>query len=118
MSNLINCPKCGTLFIKKNRDICDKCFQEQLDLIDDIIDYVEKSPLENVHIKMVLEKFQLSMNELEYFITNCKLAQIEKKLVMNCTKCGVLMNINTSFSTLCKKCSYELKSQVLKGLRQ
>ncbi len=117
MSNLVNCPRCGALFLKKNnRDVCDKCFKERIELAENIIKYAESFPNDKVHIKQVLEHFKISINELEYLLTNFKLVSIEDKLVMNCAKCGVIMPATSQFSKICRKCANELKQEVLKGL--
>ena len=36
---LINCKKCGSLFIRGSRDICDSCFKAELELVDKINEY-------------------------------------------------------------------------------
>ena len=37
-------------FIKKNKDICDNCIKEIQNLQESIIEYVDASPLEKVHV--------------------------------------------------------------------
>ncbi len=116
MSQLVNCSRCGTLFIKKNKDICDNCIKEIQNLQESIIEYVDASPLEKVHVKTIVEHFKISMNELEQFLISRKLAPVEKKLVFTCIKCNSLLPIETPFSFVCKKCTQEMKQEVLKRL--
>lgn len=116
MSNLINCSKCGTLFLRKNRDICEKCCKDQLMLIEEIIEYVSTSPLEKVHLKTIIEHFKITMNEFEQFLNGCKLGSIEKKLIFNCIKCNSIMPVESSFSFVCKKCIQEMKQDAIKRL--
>lgn len=118
MSKLINCSKCGTLFLKKNKDICDKCVKEQLVIIDEIIEYVSSSPLEKIHITTIVERFKITMNEMEQFLSSCKLASVDKKLTFNCIKCNTLMPVESSFSFsfVCKKCIQEMKQDAIKRL--
>ena len=33
---LINCKKCGSLFIKGARDICDNCYKAELEVVEKI----------------------------------------------------------------------------------
>lgn len=116
MSKLINCSKCGTLFIRKTRDICEKCYKDQLALIDEIIEYVSTSPLEKVHIKTIIENFNITMNEFEQFLNSFKLASIEKKLIFNCIKCNSVTPVESPFSFVCKKCIQEMKQDAIKRL--
>lgn len=116
MSNLINCSKCGTLFIKKQKDMCDKCIKEQQELINSIIEYVSESPLEKVHLNTIVEHFKITMKELEQFITSFKLASIEKKLTFTCIKCNNTLPLEVPFSFVCKKCIQEMKQDAIKTL--
>lgn len=118
MSSLINCSKCGTLFLRKNRDICEKCYKDQLVLITEIIEYVTSSPLDKIHLKTIVEHFKITMNEFEQFLTSCKLAPVEKKLIFNCIKCNSITPVesSSSFSFVCKKCIQEMKQDAIKRL--
>ena len=116
MSQLINCARCGVLFIKKQKDICDNCVKAIQDLQNNIIEYVENSPLEKVHITTVIEHFKISIKEMEQFLTGRKLAPVENKLTFTCIKCNSVLPIETPFSYVCKKCTNEMKQEVLKGL--
>ncbi len=116
MSQLINCSRCGTLFIKKQRDICDACIKEIQNLQENIIEYVEKSPLEKVHINTIIEHFKISMKEMEPFLIGRKLAPIENKIVFTCIKCNSVLPLEIPFSFVCKKCTQEMKQEVLKIL--
>ncbi len=114
MSQLINCSRCGTLFIKKSKDICDKCIKEIQELQENIIQYVANSPLESIHLTTIIEHFKIPMKELEQFLISRKLSPVEKKLTFNCIKCNSLLPIEIPFSFICKKCTLEMKQEVLK----
>lgn len=118
MPQLINCPKCGTLFIKKNRDVCDSCFQKQVELIENITKFVKTSPLEQVHIKTIIEEFDMTIKDFEHLLSSCKFGAIEDKLVTNCTKCNDIMPVTYASYRVCKKCTEEMKKDVLKHLAE
>ena len=62
--------------MKKNRDICDSCYEEQNKLAEDICNYVLSLDKDSVSMAHIMEKFNISSKEFETFFNNAKFVQI------------------------------------------
>ena len=63
---LINCKKCGTLFFKNSgREVCEECFKKELDIIDEIRNYVKNSSKEKISLEDISDSISISKNDLE-----------------------------------------------------
>ena len=111
MSKLINCPKCGKLFLSTKWEFCDTCYQKYVDLIDGIIRLVKFSE-EPVHVNAILEKFNISSKEFESYLSAGKFIPIASKIAFNCRSCNELTTAEGCFSFVCLKCSQKIKSDV------
>lgn len=100
---LINCKKCGSLFIKGARDICDNCFRAELELVDKIKAFANQSPA-----KVTLEEISLGLslnkNELEDLVEKGRLFSIMSKLSIKCRFCGIEIEDEQKSSFVCTKC--------------
>lgn len=112
MAKLINCVKCGTLFLQTKWDYCDKCFNEQVELLKNIIHFVENSETKPVHTDEIISHFNLSLKEFESYLSAGKFIKLGKDLVFNCTSCGDITTVENSFSFICPKCSNKIKNNV------
>ena len=83
MTNVANCKKCGALFVQTaKRDICDKCFEEQFKLVNEINDYVINAPVESIFLDNLLTKFNLKLSEFEELYQAGKFVKISQKVTM------------------------------------
>ena len=86
--SLSNCKKCGKLFLKKNRDICDACYEAQNKLAEEICNYVLSLNSENVSMTDIMEKFNINSREFETLLNSAKFIQINDILTVKCIRCG------------------------------
>ena len=70
--SLSNCKKCCKLFLKKNRDICDACYEAQNKLAEEICNYVLSFTNENVSMPDIMEKFNINSKEFEILFNSAK----------------------------------------------
>ena len=56
MANVANCKKCGALFLKTSRDICDKCFEAQNKMVSEINSFVILSQDETISLDSIPPK--------------------------------------------------------------
>lgn len=112
MAKLINCSMCGALFLQTKWDMCDSCYEKHVTLVQNIINYVNKSNSEQVHLSEVLRHFKLSTKEFEPILSSGKLVSLGPKLVFNCARCNKPATTKNSFSFLCQECSTKIKNTV------
>jgi uncharacterized OB-fold protein len=112
MANVANCKKCGTLFLKTSRDICDKCFEAQNKMVSEINSFVILSQDETISLDSILEKYNLSRSEFEELFNAGKFVRIAKKVTIVCTKCGNVTPIENKKGTLCSVCAKKIQSEL------
>ena len=113
MANVANCKKCGALFVQTaKRDICDKCFEEQFKLVNEINDYVINAPVESIFLDNLLTKFNLKLSEFEELYQAGKFVKISQKVTMKCAKCGNIVPIANKTNMLCSACAKKLQNEI------
>lgn len=112
MSKLINCPKCGKLFLSTKWEVCDSCYQKHVDITDGIIKFVRMSESSTVHVNKILERFNIPAKEFESYLSAGKFIPIASKIVFNCRSCNELTTAEGCFSFVCNKCSQKIKTDV------
>ncbi len=106
---LANCKKCGKLFMKKNRDICDACYEAQNKLAEEICNYVISLEKDCVSMAHIMEKFNISSKEFENFFNNAKFVQINDILTVKCVRCGNEFKPGRKTGFICDNCLRKLK---------
>lgn len=106
---LINCKKCGKLFMKKNRDICDACYEAQNKLAEEICNYVLSLGKDSVSMAHIMETFNISSKEFETFFNNAKFVQISDKITVKCVRCGNEFKPGRKTGFICDNCLKKLK---------
>ena len=102
---LVNCKKCGTLFFKNSgREICDECFKKELELIDDIVAFVNSTGKEKVTLDEISSTKSISVEELEDLVTRGRLFKILPKISIKCRFCGAELEDDEKSGFTCKKC--------------
>lgn len=101
---LINCKKCGSLFIRGSRDICDNCFKAELELVDKIKSFVNKNPNPKTTLEEIVNEIGINKNELEDLIEKGRLFSIMPKLLIKCRFCGIEIEDEQKSSFICTKC--------------
>ncbi len=101
---LINCKKCGSLFIRGSRDICDNCFKAELELVEKIKAFVIKNPNPKTTLEEITNEIGINKNELEELIEKGRLFSIMPKLLIKCRFCGIEIEDDQKTSFVCTKC--------------
>ena len=101
---LINCKKCGSLFIRGSRDICDNCFKAELELVEKIKAFVIKNPNPKTTLEEITNELGINKNELEELIEKGRLFSIMPKLLIKCRFCGIEIEDDQKTSFVCTKC--------------
>ena len=113
MPNVANCKKCGTLFLQTSkRDICDKCFEEQNKLVNEINSYVINAIEPTVFLDDLLKKFDMKIDEFESLYLAGKFVKISQKVTMKCAKCGNIVPIANKTNMLCSSCAKKLQNEI------
>ena len=113
MANVVNCKKCGTLFLQTSgKPICDKCVEALNKLVSDINNYVLTSTDETVPMDTIFEKFPITRNEFEEFFVAGRFVRIAKKVTMVCTKCGQVTPIEGKTGSVCRACIKKIQSEI------
>ena len=107
--SLSNCKKCGKLFLKKNRDICDACYEAQNKLAEEICNYVLSLNSENVSMTDIIEKFNINSREFETLFNSAKFVQISDILTVKCIRCGSEFKPGRKTGFICDNCIKKLK---------
>ncbi len=101
---LINCKKCGSLFIKGARDICDNCFKAELEQVDKIKAFINKRGEGKTTIEEIVNELGINKNELEELIEKGRLFSVMPKLIIKCRFCGIEIEDEQKSSFVCTKC--------------
>ncbi|MBQ8848160.1 MAG: hypothetical protein IJ003_04375 [Candidatus Gastranaerophilales bacterium] len=110
---LINCKKCGTLFFKNSgREVCEECFKKELDIIDEIRNYVKNSSKEKISLEDISDSISISKNDLEDLITRGRLFTVLPRLSVKCRFCGVELEDDEKTGFTCKKCLLRFSPKV------
>jgi len=110
---LVNCKKCGTLFFKNSgREICEECFKKELELIDSIVAFINKSGKTKVTLEEISTGMNINMTELEDLVTRGRLFKILPKISIKCRFCGVELEDDEKSGFTCKKCLLKFSPKV------
>ncbi len=110
---LINCKKCGTLFFKNSgREVCEECFKKELELIDNIRNYITTSGKPKVTLEEISQAVGVQVAELEDLVTRGRLFTVIPKLSIKCRFCGVELEDDEKTGFTCKKCLMRFSPKV------
>lgn len=110
MAELMNCPNCGSLFVKTNlRDVCETCYKEEELAFEKVYTFIRKRENRTATI------FEASMGtgvDEELIIKFIKTGRLQLAQFPNlgypCQKCHTLIRKGT----LCNDCSNEIRSEL------
>jgi hypothetical protein len=109
--NLINCKKCGVLFQKKLRDICDKCLEKENKSVEQIEKYIKNCSAQFISFEMINQKTGIELEEIEELYKKGRLTIITDRLLAKCKICGVEIKCTQGKSNFCAKCLNEVLSE-------
>jgi len=110
---LINCKKCGTLFFRNSgREVCEECFKKELEIIDNIKNYIVQLQKNKVPIEEIANAVSLPKTEIEDLIIRGRLFAVLPKISVKCRFCGVELENDEKTGFTCKKCLLKFSPKV------
>ena len=104
MSQLINCKKCGKLFRKKLRNICDECLEKENRVINKINDFIKIYTEPFVSISVISENTDISAEEIEELFNKSRLSDFANRITIKCKICGNETKAIERKGHFCLKC--------------
>jgi len=102
-SDLVNCKKCGTLFVKSSRDICESCLKTEVATVDKVKMHLQKSSK-----KLTLDDLAIALDikktDLEEMYEKGRFFSVLNKLLIKCKFCGIEIDDDNKNSFVCQKC--------------
>lgn len=109
-TELANCNKCGILFKKTLRNICNKCLEIENKNIEKINNYIKQNPHDIVSIQVLSDKTGIPVDDIQELLKNGRLINLKHRIMINCKICGgEITNINSK-GNFCYKCLQKLPS--------
>jgi len=107
MGELANCPRCGKLFVKGLRDICDECYKKEEEQFNTVYKFIRKSKNRSATLTEVHDETGVPEDMIIHFIKQGRLqTKMMENLTYPCERCGAPIKTGR----LCEKCQKELKS--------
>lgn len=82
---LANCKRCNGLFVKVNRDICDRCYREEEETLLEVQRYIKANP--HASVQDVCEEYDLDENLVAKWIREKRLLLKYSSLSVQVTNC-------------------------------
>ena len=110
---LINCKKCGTLFFKTSgREICEECFNKELEVIDGIKNYVKSFKGAQISIDELSKETNISREDIEDLLSRGRLFSILTRISVKCRFWGVELEDDEKTGFTCKNCLMKFSPKV------
>ncbi|TCT20455.1 flagellar operon protein (TIGR03826 family) [Melghiribacillus thermohalophilus] len=109
MGELANCRRCGRVFVKTVRDICEACYKEEEQLFEKVYKYIRKKENRSATIPEVSEATEVDENLIMKWV---KEKRIHTKDLPNftyeCERCGSPIQEGK----VCQTCAADLKKEL------
>ncbi|WP_078543842.1 TIGR03826 family flagellar region protein [Litchfieldia alkalitelluris] len=116
MSELANCPKCGTLFLKNTiREVCDGCYKEEEKSFTTVYEFIRKRENRTATVKEVVAGTGVNEDLIYRFIRTGRLNLAHfPNIGYPCQKCGTFIREGK----LCGDCAGGLRKQLSQHERE
>lgn len=105
MADLANCSRCGNLYVKTTRDICQDCFKEEEKQFEIVYNFMKKRANRQATIPEIVEATGVEEDVIIKFVKEKRLRTAQfPNLSYGCERCGKEINDGN----LCSTCSSEL----------
>lgn len=106
MKNITNCPKCGRIFVKALRPVCEQCAKEYEEMFDKVYKYIRKKENRQASLQDVIEATGVPEEYIFQFIREGRLRLSQfPNLAVPCESCGRL----TRDGRLCAVCRGDIQ---------
>lgn len=111
MPELDNCQRCGRLYVRNVRGICEECRKEEDKLFDKVYQFIRKRENRQATIVEVVEATGVPEETIMRFVKEGRLRTTQfPNLGYRCEKCGTMIQ----HGKLCKKCTQTLQTELKK----
>lgn len=111
MAELTNCTKCGKVFVKNLRDICQDCYKEEEAAFKIVYEFLKKQKNREATLREVVEATGVEETLITKFIKEKRLrTSMFPKLGYPCERCGTPITTGK----ICTSCSVELHKELNK----
>ncbi|GEM01723.1 flagellar operon protein TIGR03826 [Halolactibacillus halophilus] len=105
MADLANCSRCGNLFVKTTRDICQDCFNEEEKQFEIVYNFMKKRVNRQATIPEIVEATGVKEDLIIKFVKEKRLRTAQfPNLTYPCDRCGK----DITEGRLCQACSNDL----------
>lgn len=109
MGELANCPRCGGLFVKHARTVCDQCFKEEEAAFDKVNQFIRKKDNRTASIPEVVAATDVEEHLVIKFVKENRLrSAMFPNLTYPCQKCGA----DIREGKLCGSCAGQIQSDL------
>lgn len=109
LGKLDNCPRCGALFVRGVRDVCNNCYQEIEKEYDKCAQYLRKRENRGANITQVSEATGVSVKQITRFVKEGRISVANHpNMGYPCEGCGILIITGS----LCDDCAKGLKREI------
>ncbi|MCH1625076.1 TIGR03826 family flagellar region protein [Fredinandcohnia quinoae] len=111
MGELMNCPHCGSIFVKTNlRDVCEKCYKKEEKDFETVYQFIRKRENRTATLVEVVKATEVDEELITKFIRTgrLRLAQFPN-LGYPCKKCHTLIREGN----LCQSCTTHLRKEMV-----
>lgn len=109
---LINCKKCGILFQRKLRDICDKCLENDNVNVNKVEKYIKSCSYEQfISFEMINNATGIAIDEIEDLYKKGRLTILTGRLIIKCKICGIEVKSILGKGNFCSKCLTEVVNE-------
>ncbi len=102
---MTNCPKCGKLFARRNRPICDNCFKKDEETFEKARQYLKENPASDMDT--VVEETGATKKQIMRWIREGRIdMMLDGDNTLKCAKCGKVIKQGR----ICNSCAAKLQS--------
>ncbi|KHF39618.1 TIGR03826 family flagellar region protein [Halalkalibacter okhensis] len=106
MKDVANCPKCGQIFVKALRPICQHCYKEQEANYETVSKFMRRKQNRMASIREVHEKTDVPLEQIHQFVREGRLLVTHfPNLGYPCESCGAIIQDGR----LCSSCTDNIK---------
>ncbi|TWI59943.1 TIGR03826 family flagellar region protein [Halalkalibacter nanhaiisediminis] len=111
MKDVANCPRCGKIFVKALRPICQHCSREQEDNFDKVSKFMRTRQNRMATLRQVHEETKVPLEQIHQFIREKRILVSQfPNLGYPCESCGTIIQEGR----VCESC----KDNITSGLEQ
>ncbi|WP_256759122.1 flagellar protein [Cohnella sp. WQ 127256] len=115
--DLSYCPKCGKLFSRNFRDVCNNCHQELEKEYEKCVEHLRKN--KGLDIQQLSEEMEVSIKQITRWIREGRISLLNApNMSYPCESCGILIRENHLCESCKKRLQKDVKNATSRGMLQ